>query len=75
MQNFTALDINYLLEYIQLSPMDQFEIKPLFGQFLGLNYTPIGHLTNIMVYIVLVVAFILFFYIYGTFKENIKING
>jgi F-type H+-transporting ATPase subunit a len=57
------------------SPMDQFEIKPFFGEFLGLNYTPIGLLTNIMVYIGLVVIFILLFYVYGTFKENIKING
>jgi len=57
------------------SPMDQFEIKPFFGEFLGLNYTPIGLFTNIMVYIGLVVAFTLFLYIYGTFKENIKING
>jgi len=57
------------------SPMDQFESKPFFGEFLGLNYTPIGLFTNIMVYIGLVVAFTLFLYIYGTFKENIKING
>jgi hypothetical protein len=57
------------------SPMDQFEIKPFFGEFLGLNYTPIGLLTNIMVYIGLVVTFTLFFYLYGTFKENIKLNG
>lgn len=57
------------------SPMDQFEIKPFFGEFLGLNYTPISFITNIMVYIVLVVTFVLLFYLYGTFKENIKING
>jgi hypothetical protein len=40
------------------SPMDQFEIKPFLGEFLGLNYTPIGLITNILVYIGLVVAFI-----------------
>jgi F-type H+-transporting ATPase subunit a len=57
------------------SPMDQFEIKPFFGEYLGLNYTPIGLITNISVYIVLVTIFILIFYIYGNFKENIKING
>lgn len=57
------------------SPMDQFEIKPFFGEFLGLNYTPVGLFTNILVYIGLVVIFTLFFYIYGAFKDNIKING
>lgn len=57
------------------SPMDQFEIKPFFGEFLGLNYTPIGFITNILVYITLVVLFTLIFYVYGDFKENIKING
>jgi F-type H+-transporting ATPase subunit a len=57
------------------SPMDQFEIKPFFGEFLGLNYTPLGFVTNIFVYIALVVLFTLIFYIYGSFKENIKING
>jgi F-type H+-transporting ATPase subunit a len=57
------------------SPMDQFEIKPFFGDFLGLNYTPISFLTNIFVYITLVVLFTLVFYIYGNFKESIKING
>ena len=75
MKNLTGLDTKYLLNNIQLSPMDQFEIKPFFGEITGLNYWPIGHLTNIMVYISLVVTFIVFFYIYGTFKENIKING
>jgi hypothetical protein len=38
--------------------MDQFEIKPFLGEFLGLNYTPIGLITNILVYIGLVVTFI-----------------
>jgi len=57
------------------SPMDQFEIKPFLGNFLGLNYTPVGLITNISVYIGLVVFFILLFYIYGNFKESIKING
>jgi len=40
------------------SPMDQFEIKPFLGEFLGLNYTPIGLVTNILVYIGLVITFI-----------------
>jgi len=57
------------------SPMDQFEIKPFFGEFLGLNHTPIGSFTNISAYIGLVVLFIIVFYIYSNFKENIKING
>jgi len=57
------------------SPMDQFEIQPFLGQFLGLNYTPLGLVTNILVYIGLVVIFILLFYLYGSFKDNIKING
>jgi len=57
------------------SPMDQFEIKPFFGYLLGLYYTPVGFITNIAVYITLVTMFILVFYIYGSFKENIKING
>ena len=57
------------------SPMDQFEIKPFLGEFLGLNYTPIGLVTNILVYIGLVITFIWFFYIYGSFKYTIAING
>ena len=57
------------------SPMDQFEIKPFLGNFLGLNYTPIGLITNISVYIGIVVFLILLFYTYGTFKESLKING
>jgi len=57
------------------SPMDQFEIKPFFGEFLGLNYTPLGFFTNILVYIGLVVMFTILFYIYGSFKDSIKING
>jgi len=57
------------------SPMDQFEIKPFFGEFLGLNYTPVSLFTNILVYIGLVVTFTILFYVYGAFKDNIKING
>jgi len=57
------------------SPMDQFEIQPFLGNFLGLNYTSLSLITNILVYIGLVVTFVLFFYIYGSFKDNIKING
>jgi F-type H+-transporting ATPase subunit a len=57
------------------SPMDQFEIRPFFGEFLGLNFISLGFFTNILVYIGLVVIFTIFFYLYGTFKENIKING
>jgi len=60
---------------IMTSPMDQFEIKPFFGEFLGLNYTPVGMFTNILVYIGLVATFTIFFYIYGSFKESIKLNG
>lgn len=57
------------------SPMDQFEIKPFLGEFLGLNYTPLGLITNILIYIGLTVAFIWFFYIYASFKNTITING
>jgi len=57
------------------SPMDQFEIKPFLGQFLGLNYTPVGWITNILVYIGLVIAFILLYFTYAIFKEDIKIDG
>jgi len=66
-----------VIQYSNLlySPMDQFEIKPFFGEFLGLNYTPIGLFTNILVYIGLVVIFTFLFYVYGAFKDNIKING
>lgn len=60
---------------VLFSPMDQFEIKPFFGEFLGLNYTPLGLLTNISIYIGLVVIFTLLFFFYGNFKNNIKING
>jgi hypothetical protein len=60
---------------LMTSPMDQFEIKPFFGEFLGLNYTPVGMFTNILVYIGLVVIFTIFFYVYGSFKDSIKING
>jgi F-type H+-transporting ATPase subunit a len=72
------IDLVYDLDkekFILLSPMDQFEIKPFFGEFLGLNYTPLGLLTNISVYIGLVVFFILLFYLYAGFKERVKING
>jgi hypothetical protein len=57
------------------SPMDQFEIKPFLGEFLGLNFTPIGLITNILVYIQLVVVFTYLFYVYATFKDSIRING
>jgi hypothetical protein len=57
------------------SPMEQFEIKPFFGQLLGLNYTPVGFFTNISAYIGIVVLLIIYFFNYGNFKENIKING
>lgn len=58
-----------------LSPMDQFEIHPFLGNLFGLNYTPLGLITNILVYIGLAISFIFLFYIYGSFKDNIKING
>lgn len=63
------------IDDMMYSPMDQFEIKPFLGKFLGLNFTPIGLITNISVYIGLVVLFIILFYIYGSFKELITING
>jgi hypothetical protein len=63
------------VEIALFSPMDQFEIKPFFGGFLGLNYTPIAWITNIFIYIGLVVFFALLFYIYGNFKDTIKVNG
>jgi F-type H+-transporting ATPase subunit a len=68
-------EVNTILNNSLNSPMDQFEIKPFFGEFLGLNYTPLGFITNILVYISLVVLFTIIFYIYGNFKDNIKING
>jgi len=68
------LDSNIFINSLQ-SPMDQFEIQPFFGNFLGLNYTPLGLITNILVYIGLVVTFILLFYLYGSFKDNVKINS
>ena len=68
------LDSNVFINSLQ-SPMDQFEIQPFFGNFLGLNYTPLGLITNILVYIGLVVTFILLFYLYGSFKDNVKINS
>jgi F-type H+-transporting ATPase subunit a len=66
---------NAITSLTMYSPMDQFEIKPFFGNILGLSYTPIGFITNIAVYITLVTMFVTVFYIYGSFKENIKING
>jgi F-type H+-transporting ATPase subunit a len=76
MINLIDVDLIYDLERnILMSPMDQFEIKPFFGELLGLNYTPLGFVTNISVYIGLVVSFVLLFYFYGGFKEKIKING
>ena len=68
-------EVNKVINNSLNSPMDQFEIKPFFGEFLGLNYTPLGFITNILIYITLVVLFSLVFYIYGNFKENIKVNG
>ena len=74
---YTSIELNseILNDTILNSPMDQFEIKPFLGEFLGLNYTPLGLITNILVYIGLVVAFIWFFYFYASFKYNIAING
>jgi F-type H+-transporting ATPase subunit a len=57
------------------SPMDQFEIQPFFSQYAWWNLTPAGIITNIFVYIALVTIFTILFYLYGTFKNNIKING
>jgi F-type H+-transporting ATPase subunit a len=50
------------------SPMSQFEIQPFFGG-------SFDWITNIFVYISLVVTLILFYYLYGTFKNKIKMNG
>jgi len=66
---------NILANLTVFSPMDQFEIKPFFGSFLGLSYTPLGLITNIAVYISLVTIYVMVFYLYGNFKENIKMNG
>ena len=57
-----------------LSPMDQFEIKPFFGHLLGLNYTPIGLISNLLIYIGLVVSLIIVYYRYSSIKENIKVS-
>jgi len=65
----------YINSVVLNSPMDQFEIKPFFGQLLGLNYTPMRLITNILVYIGIAVTLTLLFYIYGNFKDKIKING
>jgi len=73
--------MNLEFKYVSLnnmifhSPMDQFEIKPFFGKFLGLSYTPLGWITNISIYIGLVVLFAVVFYLYGNFKDSIKMNG
>ena len=78
--NLWNLNVNNVDKVIKINdlmytPMEQFEIKPFLGEILGLNYTPISLITNILIYIVLVTAFTLFFYIYGSFKNKIKING
>jgi hypothetical protein len=72
--SITDINVVNINTYLN-SPMDQFEIKPFFGEFLGLNYTPLGFFTNILIYIGLVVIFTILFYIYGSFKDSIKING
>jgi F-type H+-transporting ATPase subunit a len=66
---------NILTNLTVFSPMDQFEIKPFFGDFLGLSYTPLGFITNIAIYISLVTIYVIVFYLYGNFKGNIKMNG
>jgi len=57
------------------SPMDQFEIKPFFGDFLGLIYTPLGFITNVFIYFVIVVLIINLLYIHGGFKNRVNINS
>ena len=57
------------------SPMDQFEIKPFFGDFLGLIYTPLGFITNMFIYFVIVILMINLLYIHGGFKSIVNING
>lgn len=58
-----------------LSPMDQFEIKPFFGEWYGLHKTPLGSITNLFIYIDLVTIFIILFFLFGTSRKNISING
>jgi F-type H+-transporting ATPase subunit a len=57
------------------SPMSQFEIQPFFSGLLDLNLTSFDWITNISIYILLVFSLILIIYIYGIFKNKIKING
>jgi len=57
------------------SPMDQFEIKPFLGHLLGLNHTPLGWVTNLSVYIGIVVFLAFNFYGYAGFNNSIKMNG
>lgn len=77
LENIFIKNMNYKEGVISFvySPMDQFEIKPFLGEFMGLNYTPLGLISNISVYVGLVVMLILLFYIYGNFKNTLKING
>jgi len=75
LSNINGTGFGYIEEFTMYSPMDQFEIMPFLGTFMGLNNTPIGLFTNIMVYIGIVVLVLININIYGTFKGNIKING
>ena len=57
------------------SPMDQFEIKPFLGHFLGLSHTPLGWITNLSVYVGIVVFLAFNFYAFTGFNNSIKLNG
>jgi F-type H+-transporting ATPase subunit a len=69
------LKIGYEDSTILSSPMDQFEIKSFLGDFLGLIHTPLGFITNIFVYIVIVLTVCYLLFIHGGFKNLINING
>jgi F-type H+-transporting ATPase subunit a len=68
------LELDSRVINLSFSPMDQFEIKPFFGSFLGLNYTPIGSITNILIYILIVVLIVLSFFFNATDKK-LLVNG
>ena len=69
--NTSSLSLNNIMS----SPMSQFEIKPFFGELWGLDKTPLASITNMFIYIDLVVIFILLFFIYGIYNKKIEING
>jgi len=60
---------------LMATPMDQFEIYSLFGDWFILKNIPIYIFTNMSVYIILILSLVLIYYLNGNFKEKIKING